>query len=249
MSYLTKYDLKSGAIISLISSSDIGNAITLNRDANSNVIEGKGDPKEQWVDGLSLSARTAAVLSTTSPAYELNTVVTVTGVPNNAWVSVSGVPAQAGTTGFTVTRADESYVTVELVGAYKSNLLRIDFKSLASAKTSAQDVIDKGAEAARASRITEGSGQAMTYMRKAEAARLFLAGTTLSAPQQARIDHEATRLGVTATQAAQQLVTIADGWEALDASIDFLRLTTKANIAAATTLDQIASIVSGVVWP
>lgn len=250
MSYLTKYDLKSGAVISILSSSDIATAIALNSDADSGVIEGKVDGKEKWVVvGGNLANRTAVVLSVSSPSFELGTQVTVTGVPNNAWVSVGGVMEQTGTTGFTVSRSEETYVTVELVGAYKSNLLRIDFKSLVSEKSRAQDVIDKAAEAARASRITEGSGQAMTYLRKAEAARIFLAGGTLSAPQQARIDNEATRLGVTTTEAAQQLVAIADGWEMLDSAIDYLRLTTKQRIAAATTLDEIASILSAVVWP
>jgi hypothetical protein len=96
--------------------------------------------------------------------------------------------------------------------------------------------IDADAEAIRLQYITPGSGQTLTYLRKLDAARGYLAGAPLTDAQMARITHEAARLNVTAEQAAESLVAIGDTWDALDAALDNARLVAKQAITDATSI-------------
>jgi hypothetical protein len=176
--------------------------------------------------------------------------VTVTGIPNPAWVLNSQTQQLTYVTNgqYTFTSTTEDWVGVILQGKYYGQIA-VEFSNLASHKAKAKAEVDYAAEAARSRVVTPGSGQAMTYLRKADAAVAFLAGATLTAAQQARIDDEAARLGVTDTQAAQSLVDTANQWEMLDASIDNLRLVAKKNIDAATSGTAINAVVAGIDWP
>ncbi len=89
----------------------------------------------------------------------------------------------------------------------------------------------------------------MTYLRKAEAAKLYLAGSALSESQQLRIQDEATRLGVALADAASAITATANQWEAIDANIDNIRLTTKLAITNATTTAAAKAAYAGIVWP
>lgn len=120
---------------------------------------------------------------------------------------------------------------------------------LAAEKLAAQTEIDAQAETCRNQVVTPGSGQAMTYIRKAEAARRYIAGESLDAPSLKRITDEADRLGVSDLEAAQSLVGIAEAWELLDAEIDNIRLTAKQQIENAGSKTAINAILAAIIWP
>jgi hypothetical protein len=177
-------------------------------------------------------------------------IVTISGLPSDAWVIVGeGDPVRAVNGIVQVSQIDDGEVLVQLVGKYTGGLMFVSWSDLGALKTRSKRRVDNMAETARTRVVTPGSGQAMTYLRKADAARMFLANEPLSDAQAQRLSDEAARMDTTIEEAAQALVALADQWEAIDATIDNLRLTTKADIDAATTGLEIEAIIAGLSWP
>lgn len=108
---------------------------------------------------------------------------------------------------------------------------------------------DNRAEVIRAGVATPGSGQAMSYLRKAEVAAKFLRGETLTVGEQMRITAEAERLGVTNEVAAQGIKDTAEAWERFDAHLDAVRLTTKKLINEAVDHDGVDTAYANADWP
>ena len=175
---------------------------------------------------------------------------TLSGLPKPCWlfdsILMKDVEVTTGT--YTTSAPSEQYVLLRLTGQYMG-MFEVEISALAGFRSASTLLIDELAEASRSRVITAGSGQAMTYIRKADAARMFLAGNTISDAQMSRLDDEATRLGVTREEAAESLVATADAWESLDATIDNTRLTRKNMIEKATSLQEIRQIVEETVWP
>lgn len=177
--------------------------------------------------------------------------VTIGGLPTPCWIVNSNVgetPIQVTTGSYTFSCSTEKRVTIRLQGQYVGEAT-VRFANFDWSKDKAKAEVDAAAEAARSRVVTPGSGQAMTYLRKADAAIAFLNGETLSAPQTQRLEDEAARLGVTVEAAAEALAATANAWEMLDASIDDIRLTAKQAIDAATTGTAIDAVLRGINWP
>lgn len=189
-----------------------------------------------------------AVLVT--PIVDVDETIKITGLPEHCWlfdsIRMNDIEVSGGT--FQTSTSEEGEVFIRLIGPY-SGAFTIQVTALAKFKNESLLFIDAAAEEARSRVVTAGSGQAMTYIRKADAARMFLAGQELSDAQMLRIEDEATRLGVSKEEAATTLVQTADAWETLDASIDNIRLTTKALITEADSTAKIIEIIEQTVWP
>jgi hypothetical protein len=178
--------------------------------------------------------------------------IEVKGLPLGSWVRLNyDTPGQTTNGCFGITKGSPGRVVVELAGHYWSNnkCWTLIWEEIGVLRTHADAAVDQGAELARMANTTDGAGQAMTYLRKAEAARLFVAGVELTEAQMARLTDEAERLGSSVEVAAQNIIVKADEWEARDALIDGIRLATKKEISEATTGVQIDNIVKHVVWP
>lgn len=175
--------------------------------------------------------------------------VIVTGLPEQCTVLINGQPHEVTDGQLAVATSVAGSIAVCLAGVDKSNIVSFDAIDIADYRASVKTNIDTAAEECRNRVITPGSGQAMTYLRKAEAAKEFLAGDMPDGPQKDRITDEATRLGVTLEQAAEAIVAIADGWEAMDRTVDKVRLDAKKEIDAATTLDDIDAVCAAITWP
>jgi hypothetical protein len=176
--------------------------------------------------------------------------ITVAGLPLGSWAQLDTgelVPVEDGT--LTLVRDHEDNFSVRIAGAYTSQPFRAEWLGLDAIKARAKDQVDLDAEAARARIVTPGSGQAMTYLRKADAARTFLSGGDVSQPQMLRLVDEADRAGVSVEEAAQAIVARADSWEGKDAEIDSLRLDAKHAIAMSESGNEVAVILAGINWP
>ena len=216
----------------------------------------KDFPDAYWMDVTSeertIHARQAITptIDQTRLTTEEGSVATITGLGTPLTVLLvngEAIVATEGSCEFSSTEPGEYCVAIG--GAHKGDSFNITVHDLGEYRASIKTKVDADAEASRNRVITPGSGQAMTYLRKAEAARAFLAGDLTSGPQYDRIDDEAERLGVTMEQAASLIVAIADGWEAMDRMVDKVRLDTKKAIDLATTLDDIDTAYSGATWP
>ncbi len=139
-------------------------------------------------------------------------------------------------------------VSMELVGKYSSSPWILKWKTLEEYKEEAKLKIDTDAELERSNHNTSGTGQAITYLRKADAARALLRGETLPDVQLKRIQDEADRLNVSLEEAASTIVQSADAWESRDVEIDRLRLVAKTEINSAETGGQINKILNSVKW-
>lgn len=84
--------------------------------------------------------------------------------------------------------------------------------------------IDAAAEQARCHFITPGSGQAMTYLRKEQEARAFVADNAAETPF---LTAEATATGVTVAALAQIVIAKADAWTVVGPKIEAARLAAK----------------------
>jgi hypothetical protein len=196
-----------------------------------------------------LAARTEITLEFDTLMADPSEVVTISGLPMVCFLRIRNDIIEVTGGSYELTLAEEGLVMVEAAGQYKSETFFVRFSLLEAAKSAVKIQIDTDAEAARTRVVTPGSGQAMTYMRKADAARAFIAGDTLSDAQMLRITDEAARLGVSNEEAAQVLVATADTWEAIDAVIDNTRLVTKKMIDEATTAAQAQAIYEAIAWP
>lgn len=205
---------------------------------------------QMWVDKGVVKAATnpAVTLSSTVAAPGEN--VTIDGLPNPCWIlnTNTGTLHNITSGSYTFTCTEEKGVSIVLQGKYYGDY-RVQFSNLAKAKETAKLKVDAAAEAARLRVVTPGSGQAMTYLRKADAATAFLAGDTLSDQQLQRLEDEAARLGITVQQAAETLAATAAAWEGLDATIDNIRLVAKLNIDNATTGAAVDAVLSTLSWP
>lgn len=98
--------------------------------------------------------------------------------------------------------------------------------------------IDSAAGDARLRYITDVPGQQVTYLRKADQAVAYLAGgCTGTAPPYVAADAQA--LGVTAEQAARQIVAVSELWDnQVGPGIELARRAGKLAVAAAATVAQ-----------
>lgn len=182
---------------------------------------------------------------------DLGETVSLSGIPSDAFVQSTVEEEEYATVNngqYLFTSNDAGQVVVTLVGKYAGQFV-VTFDGLSAAKDRAKLSIDEQAEAARGRVVTPGSGQAMTYLRKADAAHAFLAGQTLAPAQTQRLEDEAARLNVTVEEAAQTIATTAQSWEMLDAAIDDIRLTKKLDVTNAANGTAIDEILAGINWP
>lgn len=103
---------------------------------------------------------------------------------------------------------------------------------LAKARAKACAELDLAAEGVRSQYLTEGAGQALTYMRKEQEARGLLAGSSSPTPILVK---EAAATGVAIADLALTIVAMADEWVLKAADIEAARLGGKASIRAAGT--------------
>jgi hypothetical protein len=173
----------------------------------------------------------------------------VGGLPTHCTVCI-GDEAQAVSDGeLILSGGSAGLIAIRLTGPHRSNTLTLEAVDMAALRLAKKAQIDADAEACRNRVITPGSGQAMTYLRKAEAARAFLAGDMPDGPQKERITDEAARLGITPEEAAAAILAISDDWEVLDRLVDKVRLDTKKALEDAPGLDDIDAIMDAVTWP
>jgi hypothetical protein len=203
-----------------------------------------------WVQEDEFLPRETAKATLDKTVADIGEEFTLSGLPKPCWlfdsILMDDVEVTSGT--YTTSAPSEQYVLLRLVGHY-TGAFEIEVSKMAGFRSASMLLIDELAEAARSRVITPGSGQAMTYIRKADAARSFLAGNVVGEAQMSRLNDEASRLGITLEEAAESLVATADAWEGLDATIDNTRLTRKNMIEKATSLQEIQQIVDETVWP
>ena len=115
--------------------------------------------------------------------------------------------------------------------------------SLADAITKAERAIDAAAGDARAKYLTIAPGQEATYLAKAQDADKFIAdGEPVDLTGYSWVSAEVNATGLTASQAAAAIRTQRDQWYAIGSYIEQLRLSGKAQVRAATTIQQVAQI-------
>ena len=205
---------------------------------------------EEYVDDGVRKARTAVALNHTDSTVAPGVPVVLSNLPQPCFLFNSQtMKTQKITSGtFQFVSAKEGDFLLRLAGPHKGEV-EIFVSHLEAVKDEMKLKVDADAEAARSRVVTPGSGQAMTYLRKADAAAAFLAGQVLSEAQQQRLDDEAARLGITVQEAAETIAATAAAWELLDASIDNIRLTAKAAIEAATTGEAVKQIYAALAFP
>lgn len=120
---------------------------------------------------------------------------------------------------------------------------------LEAIKAALKASIDSAAETERRKYITTGSGQAMTYMQKADEASRYLAA---SDPVPADYPLLAAEIGITAPTLAEVAAIVNAAftqWQQIGAAIEAARLGTKAAIDAAATAEDAQTAASAVAWP
>lgn len=109
--------------------------------------------------------------------------------------------------------------------------------------------VDAGAEVERAKYITPGSGQAMTYMQKADEAVRFLAAVD---PAPENYPLLAAEVGITADD-MRGVATIVHAayaqWQMIGGQIEAARLSTKNAIDAAATVEQAEAAAAAIAYP
>ena len=98
--------------------------------------------------------------------------------------------------------------------------------------------IDAQAELVRQSILTPGAGQAMTYQRKEAEARAWSLDNDTTTPF---LTAEAGARGMTIADLAAEIIQLADAWVATGATIEGLRMGTKAAVSRAATLGAIVA--------
>lgn len=109
--------------------------------------------------------------------------------------------------------------------------------------------IDSAAEIERMKYITPGSGQAMTYMQKADEASRYLAA---SDPVAADYPLLSAEVGVTAPTVGEVAAIVNAAftqWQQIGAAIEAARLGTKVAIEAATAAEEAQAAADAVAWP
>jgi hypothetical protein len=249
MSYI-KYHIASGHIdLKFVASEE---ALSFYEEDGYAIMESTDNPFSNYVVNGALTPRESISLDRVVYNAGIGETITVTGLPSGVWVKCDNQePFLVENGAVTVQQpGNNDVMLMHIVGkSMMNNSITLLWSDLGALKTKSKGRIDKSAEAARSRVITVGSGQAMTYIRKAEAARLFIAGVALTDAQTLRLQDEATRLSITIEEAAQQIVMIADQWEAIDAQIDSMRLSSKAAIDAAISGTEVDDVMNGIVWP
>jgi hypothetical protein len=121
--------------------------------------------------------------------------------------------------------------------------------SLSTLRTRYSDAVDAAAGVARMKYITTIAGQEMTYLEKVTEARSLLADP---APDAAKYPLIYGEVSVTATDApgvANVVLGRYAMWKNLGAAIEKARLTAKAAINSANTVDEMEAIVTAITWP
>ena len=247
-----KYHVESGTVASKIVVPTIDH---LSLHAQAGYDFAPADPAStaaMWVDSANRAAFALTAITLPASAYEgaAGEEITISGLPKPCWVQFEADEPQKVTTGsvsFIKDTPDTGWFRV--VGRYNCAPVLLSWIDLEPLRAQMKERVDQLAEEARARLITIGSGMAMTYLRKADAARMFLDGTTISDAQRQRLLDEATRLNVSIEDAANVIVTNADAWEKTDAEIDNIRLSAKSAITAAKNGTAINAIMSALVWP
>lgn len=106
--------------------------------------------------------------------------------------------------------------------------------------------VDGAAETARMAWITPGSGQALSYLRKAAEARDHVAGGPGPWP------HLEAELGTTAAtlaEVAAVVLTTEAGWARASARIEAIRLAAKRAIDRAEDAAAVDAVVAAIAWP
>lgn len=109
--------------------------------------------------------------------------------------------------------------------------------------------VDAAAEARRQAYVTPGAGQAMVYMQKLAQASTFLAAQNPTPTDYPLLNATVGVEGATITDVANLVVQIAGQWTTIAASIEKVRLTAKAAINAAQTVDAALAAFTAIVWP
>lgn len=134
-------------------------------------------------------------------------------------------------------------------GTVEIPMVPIEPPSLDELKASLKGSVDGFAELQRRKYITPGSGQAMTYMQKADEARRYLAATDPVSTDYPLLSAE---IGITAPTVGE-IATIVNAaftqWRQIGAAIEAARLGAKAAIDAARTAADAQAAADTVVWP
>lgn len=116
---------------------------------------------------------------------------------------------------------------------------------LESTRASALSTVDSQAEQQRLIHITPGVGQSMTYARKVEEAKAFLVDPEGDYPM---LSASVGIDGDNMEQVAQIVLNLDYQWSLIGAHIESVRLAAKAEINAATTVEEIEAILANVNW-
>ena len=119
---------------------------------------------------------------------------------------------------------------------------------LAAVRAILSDRIDAAAEDRRNHHLTPGAGQALTYWQKAAEAKKFAADPAPVEDNYPLLSASVVS-GSTLADTARIVSRAAREWNATAAGIERVRLQTKASIAAAATVDELAQIAASVRWP
>lgn len=122
---------------------------------------------------------------------------------------------------------------------------------LAAAKTRLSMLVDAAAETARMAWVTPGTGQAASYIYKAQQAHAVLAVADPQALAPADYPLLASTIGIDGpdlVSVAQVVVTTEAAWVGILAAIEAARKTAKAAVAAAATVAE-AEAAAVVAWP
>ena len=129
------------------------------------------------------------------------------------------------------------------------SIIKVRSPDLSELKTDLKLQIDRAAEIERRKYITSGSGQAMTYMQKADEAARYLQAST---PEPSNYPLLSAEVGITAPTLIE-VATIVQAaysqWQIIGAGIEAARLSTKSLIEAAESVDAARSAAQGVQWP
>lgn len=124
-----------------------------------------------------------------------------------------------------------------------------EVRPLDEIKASLKASIDTAAEIERRKYITAGSGQAMTYMQKADEAARYLAAVEPIAVDYPLLSAE---IGITAPTIREVAVTVNAAytqWQQIGAAIEAARLGTKVAIEAAMTAEEAREAADAIAWP
>ncbi|MDD1499632.1 hypothetical protein PVA19_14505 [Agrobacterium sp. CNPSo 3708] len=122
-------------------------------------------------------------------------------------------------------------------------------ESLADLKARLKASIDDTAEAERRKYITQGAGQAMTYMRKADEASRYIAATNPDASGYPLLSAEVGITAPTMQEVAQVVHAAYSQWQIISAAIEAARLATKAAIESSETIEEAQAAANALSWP